>query len=142
MPFNESRWIYLALENNRLDPGRDFTLDHCTQVRLRTNQAIISLVGDSLKRCSVLARLSKLLLKRSVLVLPQNGESCSVRLVIEQEELQGVIGSLEHIFFSEVDPAFFAAIESLPERQAVTTGPRTRVDREAQMFALHRSRFA
>jgi aspartate kinase len=134
--------LYLALDGSDPDPGRDFAFDHCTQVHVRPDQAIVTLVGDRLKRCNVLARLSTFLLQRGALVLPQNGESCSVQIVIRQEELSATMDVLERAFFTEPDPAFFAAAESLPEQQPVASAPGTRLDRGRQLLALHRSRFA
>jgi hypothetical protein len=134
--------IYLTIESNGPDPGRDFTLDHCTEVHVRTNQVIITLVGENLKTCDVLARLSTFLAQRSALILPQNGESCSVRIIVGQEELPAFTNMLQRTFFSEVDPAFFAAVELAPEEQQVTTSPKTPVDREEQMFTIRKSRFA
>jgi aspartokinase len=134
--------IYLAVESSSAEPGRDLNLDHCTRVRVRADQAIVTLVGDQLKRCNIVARLSTFLARGSALVLPQNGGSCSVRIVIDQRELSTMVDVLQRVFFSEVDPVFFAAVEPVAAPPEGKINRRTRTDREAQVFGMQRSRFA
>ena len=111
-------------------------------MRVRTGQAVITLVGQGLKRCNISARLSGLLNQRSALVLPQHAESCSVRLVVAQEELAACVNVLDRAFFADVDASVFASPDSAPEEQQHQRSPRTSDAREQQMFAVRASRFA
>ncbi len=89
---------FQAFEND----GRDLNLnpppDQRLEAQSRTRQAIITLVGHGLKRCNAMVRLSALLKRRSTLVLPQNRESCSVRLVVRQENLATFVDYLQCTF--------------------------------------------
>jgi aspartate kinase len=134
--------IYLAIKSNAGDPGLNFALDQCLEVRVRTDQAVITLVGQQLKRCNVVARLSALLAQRSVLVLPQDGGSCSVRLVVPQEDIAACINMLEYAFFADVDPSVFAPSDSMPEEQQMQMNLRTSVAREQRVSAIPASRLA
>jgi len=134
--------IYLALESDGRDPGLNVAPHRCLEVRVRTGQAVITLVGQGLKRCNISARLSGLLNQRSALVLPQHAESCSVRLVVAQEELAACVNVLDRAFFADVDASVFASPDSAPEEQQHQRSPRTSDAREQQMFAVRASRFA
>jgi aspartate kinase len=133
--------IYLALESNGRDPGLQFAPDRCLEVRVRTGQAIITLIGQGLKRCNVVVRLSSFLKQHPALVLPQHGESCSVRLVVPEDELATWINMLEAAFFAEVDANVFASSDPVPEEQQIQRSPRTSVAREQQMFPVQAKRF-
>ena len=67
--------IYLELESNGREPHFNVPREKCLEVHVRTDQAIITLVGQGLKRCNVVARLAALLNQQLALVLPQAGES-------------------------------------------------------------------
>jgi aspartate kinase len=134
--------IYLALDNTGCDPDLNFAPEECLQVRVRTGQAIITLVGQKLKRCNVVERLSAFLNQRSALILPQDGESCSVRLAVAQEELAAYVNVLERAFFADVDPSVFAPPDFTPEAHQIQTSPRTSVSRGQQTFAIQANRFA
>jgi aspartate kinase len=134
--------IYLALDSNVRDPDLNFVREECLQVRVRTGQAIITLVGQKLKRCNVVERLSAFLNQRSALILPQNGESCSVQLAVTQEELAAYVNVLERAFFADPDPSVFASPDFNPEEQQIQTSPRTTVSPEQQAFAIQPNRFA
>ncbi|HTU47327.1 MAG TPA: aspartate kinase [Bryobacteraceae bacterium] len=132
--------IYLALDSGRSDPGATFALDRCVEAHVRTGQAIITLVGQTSKRCNVVAHLCAVLPRRSALILPQDGESCSVRVVVAQEELAACLEILRRTFFTQVDQAFFASIELAPE-QRDTRSPEI-ASEERQSFGVRTGRFA
>lgn len=126
--------IYLALESNGRDPDLHLAPDQCLEVRIRTDQAIITLVGQELKTCNVAARLSAALTEQSALILPQDGDSCSVRLVVAQEQLAACTDLLERVFFSDVDSNVFASPDSVPQERQMQKGERTSVSRKQQVF--------
>jgi len=134
--------IYLALEPNGRDPGLNFDLDQCVEVHVRTDQAIVTLVGQTLKRCNVVARLSSLLKQQSILILPQSAGSCSVRIIAAQEDLAACTEILQRAFFADVDPAFFGAPELAPDKQRIERSVRTFLSREHQVFSAQPNRFA
>lgn len=120
--------IYLAYDSNEPDPGARFPFDHYTQARVRTNHSIVTLIGDQLKRCNVMARLSTFVIQRSVLVLPENGQGRSVQIVIGQEDLPALMDILQRTFFSELDPAFFGESASRAPAEPVAASPDARVN--------------
>ena len=134
--------IYLALEKNGIDPYFGFAPDQCVEARLRTNQAIVTLVGQTLKRCNVVARLSAVLNQSSALVLPQDAESCAVHVVLSQENLDTFIDILQRAFLSDLDPAFFASPELAPNDQQIQKSPRTSVPQERRAFEMLTNRWA
>jgi aspartate kinase len=134
--------IYLALEAKGGDTESNFAPDHCMQVHIRTRQAIITLVGEAVKSSSIVERVSALLTQRAALILPQNGEGCSVRIVVAQEKLATCMDILQHILFAELDPAFFAPAVPVAEELTMESSPITYVPQEQQAFATPRSRFA
>lgn len=126
--------IFIALENSLRAPERDFGLSGCTEARVRRNQAIVTLVGEGLKRCNVIARLPAFCWQACGLVLPQNGESCAVRIAVAEAQLPSFLDVLQRAFFSDLDPAFFAPAKraaAIPEFEngaassAVSAKPKT-----------------
>ncbi len=132
--------IYLVVESN--DPGLSFAADQCVEVHVRTSQAILTLVGEKLKRCSLTMRLAALLSRRGAVVLPQDAESCSVRIVVPQEELTACSDMLQHAFFGEVDPSVFAVPECVPEEATMQRRPGTYAVRQPQGLAISTDYFA
>jgi hypothetical protein len=65
----------------------------------------------------VAARLSAALTEQSTMIPPQDGDSCSVRLVVPQERLAACTDLLERVFFSDVDPNVFAPPDSVPQER-------------------------
>ena len=127
--------IYLAIDGNGCNPNLKFAFDQCVEVHVRTNQAIITLVGQTLKRLNIAARLSALLAQRPVLILPQTSGSCAVRIVAPQEDLALCTELLRRAFFAEVDSEFFAAPEFVPVAQPVALSPAAiRASREQLAF--------
>jgi hypothetical protein len=111
--------IYLALERNGREPELAFGNGPCLQAHVRTNQALITLVGHSLKRYDIGLRLSGAFAQRPALMLPQSSESCAVSLVVPQEELNLWTELLQQTFFKELDPAFFTAAEPTGTKKTV-----------------------
>lgn len=117
--------IYVALEGNGCEPALDFVNGPCMRAHLRTNQALLTLVGQSLKRHDVARTLYTVCAGRPFSILPQNGTGCSVSLFVPQEELPCWIEILEQAFFRSVDCAFFApaqaAVRNLSAQEVSTT---------------------
>ncbi|HEY7306572.1 MAG TPA: aspartate kinase [Bryobacteraceae bacterium] len=134
--------IYLALESGGRDPGLNVEGDPCVEVRIRTNQAIVTLVGHGLKKCNVAASISHLLIRQAALILPQEAECCSVRIAVAQEELAACADLLDQIFFAKLDPAFFALPVWMPEEQRTRSDSKASISQEQQLLARTNSRFA
>lgn len=123
--------IYLALESKGHDPA--FAANQCFHVRVRTSQAIVTLVGQGLKKCTIVARLSGLFARIPAVVLPQGDKFCSVQILVAQEDLTACMDSLQQVFFTgDVDPAFFAERELAPEEQQIQRNSRTFIRRLQQ----------
>jgi aspartate kinase len=135
--------IYLSLEEQRDTSQFDFAPDHCMQAHVRNGQAIITLVGETLKaRNTVVERLSAVCARRSALILPQNGESCSVQIVVPKEHFAACTDILQDMFFTELDPAFFAPVEMTPIEEEPEPNSKTFVPEKQQVFLQSTSRFA
>jgi aspartate kinase len=134
--------IYLAVESTESDLGLSFAADQCVEVHVRTHQAILTLVGEKLKRCSLNTRLIALLSRKGAVVLPQDAESCSVRIVVPQEELTACSDILQHAFFGEVDPSAFAVPTCVPEEPTTRRRPNTHVAGQQHGLAISTDYFA
>jgi hypothetical protein len=135
--------IYLGLEEQRDTSELDFAPDQCMQAHVRSGQAIITLVGETLKaRNTVVERLSAVCARRSALILPQNGESCSVQIVVPREHFAACTDILQDMFFTELDPAFFAPVGMTPIEQEPEPSSKTFVSEKQQVFSQSTSRFA
>ena len=111
------------------------------EVHVRNNQAMVTLVGQALKRCTVASRLSAFVTRMAAVILPQDSQSRSVHIVVAQEHLRACLDALEAAFFSDVDPSAFAlpepAREPQPQRtQKISSSP------EQQRFAPAGNRLA
>jgi hypothetical protein len=78
--------------------------------------------------------LFRLLNQETVLMLPQQKDTCSVRLVVPQENLAAVIDAVNRTFFSDVDPLFFAPAETAAGDLHLQKSLRTAIARERRMF--------
>lgn len=128
--------IYVALEGNGRDPSLDFVNGPCMRAHVRTNQALLTLVGQSLKRHDVAHALQTVCAERPFLILPQNGTLCSVSVLAPQEELPCWIEILEQAFFGSVDSAFFAPAEMTVPNPSVQTESGTVVSSEQGEFVF------
>jgi aspartokinase len=130
-------------EEQRDTSELDFAPDQCMQAHVRSGQAIITLVGETLKaRNTVVERLSAVCARRSALILPQNGESCSVQIVVPREHFAACTDILQDMFFTELDPAFFAPVGMTPIEQEPEPSSKTFVSEKQQVFSQSTSRFA
>jgi len=134
--------IYLALEGKACAQALPFAPERCMEVHVRTNQAILTLVGDGLKNCSITTRLTSILRQKSAVILPQDDMSCAVRIVVAQEDLATCVTLLEQAFFTDLNRGFFAAGESTPEARNIVTNPTTSIPTEQNVFASTRNHFA
>jgi aspartate kinase len=136
--------IYIGLDGNSRVPEVNFAHGQCMQVHVRSGQAIVTLVGEALKgrRDAVVAHLSAVLSQRSALILPQNGDSCSVQIVVAQEHFAACTDILQNLYFKELDPAFFAPAELIPVEQELAAGSKTPASEDEKVFSPLPGRFA
>jgi aspartate kinase len=125
-----SEVIYLAFKNDGRDPGASFPSHQCVQVRVRSAQAILTLVGLPSKGSTIVERLATALAQRSALILPQDSEACFVRVAVPQAELGACIEILQKTFFGNLDPAFFEKPGNLAlDKQAPRKGEKERAEK-------------
>ena len=117
--------IHLVLANNGARKETDFALDGCTQVHVRSNQVLITLVGHQLQRSDVLARLGPALAQKAGEVLPHTGEPHLVRIVIGQEHFAAFTEILQRTFFTNLDAAFFAPVDSPSQQEQMAPNSET-----------------
>jgi aspartate kinase len=133
--------MHLAVDANGRDPGMNFAPDHCMEVHIRTNQAVLTLVGHGLKGWRLDGRLSALLSRFSALMLPEDNASCSLRIVVAQEDLSACADLLERTLFTDLDPNFFGAPDYAPEEQEVRRAGKSPVSQTEWVSASTRHRF-
>ena len=128
--------IYIALDGREDHRELSFSLDHCLEIRVRGHHAVLTLVGEGLnKSADVLARVSGLLADAPVVVLPQDENSCSLRIVLPARDLLTYLDALHTAFFRDVDPLQFAystAPEPLMARRLRRANSASLPDRDFQ----------
>jgi len=138
--------IFLSLDGDSIIPDLGIADGPCLQARVRTYQALLTFIGHNLKRCDVALALARIPVKRPIVLLPQNGNSCSVSIAVAQEDLAVWIEILQKAFFSDVDPAFFAPSEPTnTDRQVeneALTAPTPASIRQPNGFRLDGERLA
>jgi aspartate kinase len=111
--------LYLALDSREDHHQLSFKFQHYVEVHVRSHQAVITLIGDKVAGNSALRdRVSNVLADAPVVVLPQQADDCSLRIVVPAKDLFACIDILHRDFFHEVDPQFFVKVSS-PERASV-----------------------
>jgi len=135
--------IYLELDAGSQTPELDIGPSHCVQAHVRNGQAIITLVGEAIRaRKEIAGGLAAALGQRSALILPKNDASCSLQIVVAQEQFGACIDILQALLFTELDPAFFAPVEVATAEQELAPSGETTVYEQEQVFSPFTNRFA
>jgi len=125
--------IYLALDESVRASELTFSPDECVQVHIRSRQAIVTLVGEGITDTSVVERLRAILAPTESLILPNNANSCAIRIAVPVEALLFYLEILRRAFFADVDPEYFAIAgpsadrrEHVEETETATAAPWSR----------------
>ncbi len=110
--------IYLAIDSKADYHHLRFPLERCLEIRIHTQQAQLTLVGDSLmKECDLKPQIQKLLENVPVTFLPRRPDACALPLLIPAKHLFSCLEALHSFSFSNPDPALFVPLLALqPQR--------------------------
>ena len=106
---SSSSAVYIALDENAKLSEQDLAPDRCRQVRMRTQQAILTLVGHVADKERMAQNLAAALQGVPNLVLTGSGSDCSIRLAVPQADLKKCLALLHRRVFANPDPKFFVA---------------------------------
>ncbi|HMF76258.1 MAG TPA: aspartate kinase [Bryobacteraceae bacterium] len=124
--------IYLAVDRGAEYPELQTPGAACMEVHLRSDQALITLVGDGLTSNQDIRRqLVTLLSGAQALLLPQESPSCALRIVMPANYLSSYLAILHNAFFAAPDIRVFARPSVAPAPQ-VETHPVQPEDRESR----------
>ncbi len=134
------RVMYLAVDHGAQYPELQTPGAPCMEVHLRSDQALMTLVGDQLTgNYEVRRQLLSLLAGAQALVLPQDCSSCTLRIIMPANYLSTYFAILHNAFFAAPDVNVFsiptkAAIkETNPERPVQ---PQDRESRKRHLLTL------
>ena len=131
--------IYIAVDETSRIPEETLPVGSCVQVRARTGQALVTLVGGFLSKAAVSKKVNAVLQGKSALLLPTTQPEHSLTIVVPQQQLKPCVGLLHRTFFSHPDPRFFVAgsrNETKPST-AVSASSAKRLKKPARLTAAN-----
>ena len=124
--FSSERVLYIGL-NEKAKISEQNLASSCLEVRMRSRQAILTIVGQFSDKQLVAKKLSAAVQGTPSFIIPSEKSSCSIRLAVAQERLQRTIAQVHNAFFSNPDPQFFVTQNAVAKKQVMTpdtTSPR------------------
>ncbi len=106
--------VYIAVDEHAKVPDQAGLPNGCLEVKIRTHQAILTLVGQISSPRTILAKLNSALAGSAAFIVPKEISPCSVTLAVPQGELTKYLDLLHQTFFTNPDPACFT-VENAPE---------------------------
>ncbi len=98
----------LALDSQGSARELDFHPDTCVEARVRSQCAIVTLVGEGIATKKFRRKLCAILAPVEGVVLPVDEATCSIHAEVRSEFLPACLEALQRAFFTDVDPAQFA----------------------------------
>jgi aspartokinase len=125
-----SEKLFFAFKDMQRFENLRVELDQCVEVRLRTEAAIVTLVGNDLANIDgIEARVFSALKKTPAVLVPSACSPHAISFIVGQADLRKSVELLHQEFFAVVDPLAFA--ESLPSVPPPATAiPKSRRNRE------------
>jgi len=121
--------IFLALKSATRYQNLPIELGGCLEVRLHTQSAILTLVGEGIDASEIIARSVAALKQVPVTILSSTRSKLAVSLMVPAPEMQRSVEMLHREFFKQIDPAVFAECQSQEVENAqlssTFTEPRT-----------------
>lgn len=99
---------YVVVDDQAKIPEGGFAPNGCLEVRVRSQQAILTLVGQDLDREAVTRKLMAALQSASAFPIPSDESPCSLRVAVPEHRLQQCLSLVHQTFFSHPDPQFLA----------------------------------
>ena len=100
--------LYIALETKTCVPEFALKLDGCVEVHLRTEQAILTLVGEGIRQAGMTGRVRDLLASSEALLLPGSSGSCALRVAVPDHSLVTYLDLFQRAFFTNLNSQYFA----------------------------------
>ncbi len=119
---SSERAVYIAVDERAKIADKAGFPNGCLEVKVRTHQALLTLVGQMCPQKAVTNKLTRVLAGSAALIIPKESSSCSVTLAVPQQDLTRVLDLLHQAFFSNPDPAYFT-VESAPETSGRRVDP-------------------
>jgi aspartate kinase len=106
--------IFLAFKSSTPFQNLPIDVAGCVEVRLHTQSAILTLVGEGIDGTPEIAARSLAALKQiPSTILSGSGSTLAVTLMVLTTELRRSIEMLHHEFFQEIDPVIFAECQDI-----------------------------
>ena len=115
--FSSGEVVYVAVSENPKVPPSQAASVGCVEVRIRSHQAVLTLVGRVAEKDIVAKKLTTALQGIPALLIPSEESTCSVRVAVPQADLRKCMELLHHAFFAHPDPRFFVTQNAVPTAQ-------------------------
>jgi len=117
---SSERALYIAVDKNSKIGEENLASNGCLEVRVRSGQAILTLVGQLAEKDLIAKKLAAALQGISCFVIPSEPSRSSVSIAVPQEQLKKSTALVHQAFFSNPDPQFFVAQNNSAAKQSVT----------------------
>lgn len=104
--------VFIAMDGNSIVSEENIANASCTEVRLRSRQAILTLVGEGINHQAVSKHIAAALPETHFFVIPDGKLGNSVRLSVPEDQLKRTARALHDAFFAHPDPRSFISAES------------------------------
>ena len=100
--------VYLAVRSQDRFDDLQMKLDACVEVRVRTGQALIALIGVGAQKPSITARVAGALENPDAIVVSDSRSPLAMTILVPQRDLHQSVEKLHCEFFKHVDSRVFA----------------------------------
>jgi aspartate kinase len=120
------RSVYVSLDENAKRSEECVPASASLQVRMKSRQAIITLVGESLDTAALSKNVSTALQGISAFVIPNDQSTSFIRCAVPLQHLKRCVGLLHRAFFAHADLDLFGAANTESKAQPLNlkAGPR------------------
>ena len=115
--FSSEQVVYVAVSEHSKIPASQGPSDGCLEVRIRSHQAILTLVGRVSAKEMVAKKVTTALQGIPAFVIPSEGCTCSLRVAVPQDQLKRCLDLLHHAFFAHPDPQTFVVPSAVSAKQ-------------------------
>ncbi len=119
---SSERAVYIAVNEESKIPEDAPAPDNGLDVRVRSGQALLTLVGRISDRRAVLDRLTTALQGLPAFIVPNEESPYSVRVAVPKSEVRKCLDLLHREFFSNPDPGFFVVENTNGTRPKTAAG--------------------
>jgi aspartate kinase len=130
--------LYLALNNTLHQPEVPFEMGACMETHLRTEQALLTLVGAGIASDeSLVNRIRIALADSDAFILPRESSAISLRIAVPERHLTVCLAALHKLLFATPNPAIFAKPSLAPAPKPLHAAtPKDRASRIQKALAM------